>query len=159
MGMYLDPANAVGAICAIGAALTFGVLAFAFSQGSAGRRYRRRLNSVRDRAQGVPSADAGPARGLSRRESATPGIDRIARRWMPRRDLLAARLARTGRTISIGQYGIATVGLTALAALGLAGVARIDVMPSLVVGLLIGTALPHLIVGRMGKRRIAAFIA
>ena len=40
--------------------------------------------------------------------------------WLPRRDLLVARLARTGRAISIGQYAMACAGLTVLAAIGLA---------------------------------------
>jgi tight adherence protein B len=49
--------------------------------------------------------------------------------------------------------------LTVLAAIGLAVATRISMVPSLLLGLLIGTALPHLVIGRMGKRRRAAFIA
>jgi tight adherence protein B len=134
----------------------FCLVAFALSGGANSRRFKRRLNSVRDRAQGVPSAEAVAARSLARQQSATPKIDRIARRWLPRRD---ARLARTGRAISVGQYAMVTVGLAALSAIGFACAVPIGIIPSLLLGLLIGTALPHMIVGRMGRRRVAAFVA
>jgi tight adherence protein B len=73
--------------------------------------------------------------------------------------LLAARLARTGRTISIGHYAIACAGVTVLVALGLWLGTRLGILPCLSIGLLIGTLLPHMIVGRMGKRRLDAFIS
>jgi len=159
MGISLDFETWVTVVSAIGVASMFCLVAFALSGGANSRRFRRRLNSVRDRAQGVPSAEAVAARSLSRQQSATPKIDRIARRWLPRRDVLAARLARTGRAISVGQYVMVTVGLAALAAIGFACALPIGVIPSLLIGLVIGTALPHMIVGRMGKRRVAAFVA
>ena len=159
MGISLDFETSVTVVSAIGVAVMFCLVAFALSGGANSRRFKRRLNSVRDRAQGVPSAEAVAARSLARQQSATPKIDRIARRWLPRRDVLAARLARTGRAISVGQYVMVTVGLAALAAIGFACALPIGVIPSLLIGLVIGTALPHMIVGRMGKRRVAAFVA
>jgi tight adherence protein B len=158
MGLGLDPATTIAVICAIGVALTFGLVALALSNSAAGRRFDRRLNSMRDRAQGVLATESASTRSLSRQRNAS-AIDRMAGTWLPRRDLLAARLARTGRTISIGQYAMACAVLTVLAAVGLAVTARIGIVPSLLLGLLIGTALPHLVVGRMGKRRMKAFIA
>ena len=134
------------------------VVAYALSEGASGRRFRRRLAGVRDRAQGVVSVETVAARSLSRQQSATPKIDRIARRWLPRRDVLVHRLARTGRTISVGQYAMTTVGVAVLAAITLVCTTPIGVVASLLVGLIIGTALPHMVVGRMGKRRVAAFI-
>ena len=157
MGPWLDPETQIAVVCAIGVAVTFGLVAMALSGNGSGRRFTRRLNLVRDRAQGVPSAGTAATRSLSRQQSAST-IDRLARTWLPRRDILAARLERTGRPISIGQYAIAITVLTALSAIGLAGATRIGIVPSLVLGLLIGTALPHMVIGRMGKRRLAAFI-
>jgi tight adherence protein B len=158
MGISLDFETWVTVVSAIAVASMFCLVAFALSGGANSRRFKRRLNSVRDRAQGVPSAEAVAARSLARQQSATPKIDRIARRWLPRRDVLAARLARTGRAISVGQYAMVTVGLAALSAIGFACAVPIGIIPSLLLGLLIGTALPHMIVGRMGKRRVAAFV-
>ena len=158
MGLGLDPVTSIAVICAIGVALTFGVIALALSDSATSRHFNRRINTMRDRAQGVLASEAAATRSLSRQRSAS-AIDRVAGTWLPRRDLLEARLARTGRTISIGQYAMACAGLTVLAAIGLAAAARIGIVPSLVLGLLIGTALPHLVIGRLGKRRMAKFIA
>ncbi|MBV8506185.1 MAG: type II secretion system F family protein, partial [Alphaproteobacteria bacterium] len=74
------------------------------------------------------------------------------------RDMLAHRLARTGRQISVGQYAMTIVGITLLVGFTLASTTPIGIVASLFVGLLIGTALPHMVVGRMGKRRVAAFV-
>jgi tight adherence protein B len=158
MGLGLDPATSIAAICAIGVALTFGLIALALSDSADGRRFNRRLGSMRDRAQGILPVEEATTRSLSRQQSKS-AIDRLARTWLPRRDLLAARLMRTGRAITIGQYAMAIAILTALTTVGLLVGTRIGIVPSLLVGLMIGMALPHLVIGRMGKRRLAAFIA
>jgi len=157
MGLGLDPITSIAIICAIGVTLTFGFLALAVSGNAAARRFDRRVTSMRDRAQGVLPAEA--AVGSLSRQQRVSTIDRLARTWLPRRDLLAARLARTGRTISIGQYAVACAVLTLLAAIGLTVATRIGIVPSLLLGLLIGTAIPHMVIGQLGKRRLAAFIA
>jgi len=157
MGLGLDPVTSIAVICAIGVALTFGIVALALSDSAASRRFNRRVDVMRDRAQGVLASEEAAARSLSRQRN-TSTIDRFARTWLPRRDLLAARLARTGRTITIGQYAMACAGVSALAASGLTVATRIGIVPSLLLGLLIGTGLPHLVIGRLGKRRLAAFI-
>jgi tight adherence protein B len=46
-----------------------------------------------------------------------------------------------------------------LATLCLGALAPLGPFPCVLIGLLIGIGLPHLVVGRMGKRRVAAFIA
>jgi Flp pilus assembly protein TadB len=140
MGLGLDPVTSVTVICAIGVALTFGLIVLALSGSAADRRFNRRVNTMRDRAQGVLASEAAATRSLSRQQGAS-AIDRLARTWLPRRDLLVARLGRTGRAISIGQYATACAVLTVLATVGLAAVVRIGIVPSLVLGLLIGIAL------------------
>jgi tight adherence protein B len=152
----LDPTFAAAIIGAATAAI-FAVLVLAVS-GAATPRTRRRFEQIRERARGTPRSEAA-ARPLARRESATPRIDRLARRLLPRRDMLAARLARTGRPISIGQYAIATLVVGALAAVALIFFARIGPLPGVLFGAVIGAGLPHWVIGHMGKRRIAAFIA
>jgi tight adherence protein B len=154
----LDLETLIALACAACVALILCLVAYAVSEGGGGRRVKRRLAGVRDRARGVVSVEAVATRSLARQQSATPKIDRIARQWLPRRDILAHRLARTGRAISVGQYAMTTIGLALLVAATLVGATRIGVLASLLVGLLIGTALPHMMVGRMGKRRVAAFV-
>jgi len=157
MGIELDPATSIAVVAAMGTGLMFGLVALVLTGGGGGRRYQRRLNSMQERAQGIATSESGAGRSLSRQQSATR-IDRIAGSWLPRRDLLLARLERTGRSISIGRYAMAAVGLAFLSTIGLAIMTPIGIVPSLMIGLLIGTALPHLVIGRMGKRRLAAFI-
>lgn len=159
MDFSLNPDTLLISCCAVAVGLVFCLMAFALSDSLGGRRFKRRLNAVRDRAQGIASPAAAATRSLARQQSATPKIDRIARQWLPRREILAARLARTGRAISVGQYAMVILGLTALSAIILVSTTSLGIVPSLVVGLLIGTALPHKAVGRMGRRRVAAFIA
>ena len=157
MGVGLDPDTSIAVICAVGVALAFGLVMLAL-ESSTERRYRRRLNSVYDRAQGNSSVAAAAVRSLSREQSATK-LDRIARDWLPRREILAARLARTGRTISIGRYAMTVVGLAVLTASGLWIGTRLGILSCLSIGLLIGAFVPHMVIGRMGKRRVAAFVA
>jgi tight adherence protein B len=46
-----------------------------------------------------------------------------------------------------------------VSAIGLIAASPIGIFPSLLVAVVIGTAIPHMIIGRMGKRRVAAFVA
>ena len=158
MGISLDLETSIALAFAASLSLILCLVAYALSEGTSGRRFKRRLAGIRDRAQGVASVEAVATRSLARQQSATPNMDRIARQWLPRRDILAHRLARTGRRISVGQYSMTGVGLAVLVAITLACTTPIGAVASLTVGLLIGTALPHMVVGRMGKRRVAAFV-
>jgi tight adherence protein B len=144
---------------ALGVGLVFYLTAVASLDALSGRRVKRRLNVVRDRAQGLLSPAAVTSRSLARQKSATPTMDRFARRWLPRRDILAARLARTGRAISVGQYTMVSAGLAGLTAIGLISATSLGVVPSLLVGVLAGMVVPYRVVGRMGRRRVAAFVA
>jgi len=158
MGISLDLETSIALACGAGLLFILCLVAYALSEGGGGRRFKRRLAGIRDRAQGVISVEAVVTRSLARQQSATPKIDRIARQWLPRRDMLAHRLARTGRRISVGQYAMTNLGVALLGAITLACTTPIGVVASLLVGLLTGTALPHLAVARMGKRRVAAFV-
>src|ERR1700730_1703401 len=157
MGCDLDMDTLIAVISALGIGVTFWVVGLMLTGAAGGRRYQRRLNSLQERAQGIATSEWAVARSLSRQQSGTR-IDRIAGNRLPRRDLLLARLDRTGRAISIGKSAMTAIGLGAVSAIGLAGGTGIGIVPSLVTGLLIGTAVPHLVIGRMGKRRLARFI-
>jgi tight adherence protein B len=153
----LDPtmimALGLGATMALGFMLVAGI-----ATSSSGRRYRRRLASVSNQKRTVMSAGTPEARALSRRESATPVMDRLIKRYLPHRDLLDARLGRTGRAITVGHYAMATAGLTVISFALVMIFLKLAIFPSLLVGLLIGIGVPHYLIGRMGRRRIAAFL-
>jgi tight adherence protein B len=158
MDLLLDSPGSVAALSGVAAAASLGVGAMAFLSAGKRRRARRRFDAIRERARGItPAVPGGAALSLARQSGAT-GIDRIAQRWLPRRDLLAARLARTGREIGLGWYAVFCGILSFLCAVAIFGLTPIGPAPSLMVGLAIGTGLPHFVIGRMGKRRVRAFI-
>lgn len=156
----MDPTTSIALICGIGTALTFAVLGLALAGVPEGRRYMKRLGAMRERAKGPTAVPgAAQAKSLARRESATPRIDRIFRRWVPRRELLTARLQRTGRDISVGQYVLVTGAVSAVAGLVVFFLSGLPLAPCLLVGVVLGVAPMHWLVGRLGRRRIAAFVA
>jgi tight adherence protein B len=144
----------LGTMAALGFALVAG-----FLSGGNARRYRRRFAMVASGKKHAGDTPGTPeARSLSRRQSATPMMDRFVKRWLPHRHLLDARLARTGRAITVGHYALATGIWTVIAIAGMLIFARLLVLPSLMIGLAIGIGLPHFVIGHMGNRRIKAFI-
>jgi tight adherence protein B len=143
---------------ALAALLVFAAVAVVVER-LAGRRYNRRLKSVYDRATGGGAPTATATQPLARVQSTTPNIDRVARRWLPRREILAARLARTGRSISIGQYALTMIAVAAIGAAAMICLTSLKMAPAVLTGLFLGMFLPHLVVSRIGNRRMKAFIA
>jgi tight adherence protein B len=145
-------------------ALGIGLLSFlamllvgvAFAGGSS-RRYTRRLQEVTTRRPEVARAVESQQRSLARRESATPGIDRIFQ-LLPRRGVLVERLARTGREISVGQYMLVTIGVIAAFTVGCLIFTKLGLVYCLAFGVAFGVFIPHYVIGRMGRRRNARFI-
>src|SRR5437016_1644091 len=151
----IDPvtlaALAVGLMTATGFLLVAAAI-----EGPSSRRFVRRLQAVRSQRPGAASGET-KARSLSRRDNAT-FTDRLAQRWLPRRDMLVARLERTGRAISIGRYLVITLVTILVFAVATMIAGGQHVLPSVLVGAGIGTLLPHYLIGRMGRKRVAAFI-
>lgn len=145
----------LGIMAALVVVLAAGVLG-----GANSRRYRRRLAMIASgKKAAADSAAATPEmRSLSRRESATPVMDRFVKRFLPHRELLDARLKRTGRAITVGHYTIATAVTTVVMIFAAKLFLGLMVLPSVLVGLAIGVGLPHIVIGSMGKRRIRAFL-
>jgi tight adherence protein B len=154
----IDPATlmalGLGALTAVGF-----MFAASFANSPGGRRYRRRLALVSTQKRAAsPTGASSEGRTLARRESTTPLTDRFVKRWIPRRDLLDARLARTGRAITVGHFAMAT-GVTTVIVIALVMVfLKLSIMPSLLLGTALGVGIPHYIIGRMGRRRVRAFL-
>jgi tight adherence protein B len=153
----LDPGTQVALGIGLITFLAMLLVGVAFAGGNS-RRYTRRLQEVSTRRPEVARAAEAQQRSLARRESATPGIDRIFR-LLPRREALVERLARTGREISVGQYMLVTIGAIAAATLGFFLFTKSGPWPSLMFGIAVGVFIPHWVIGRMGKKRIARFVA
>ncbi len=88
-------------------------------------------------------------------------MDRLAKRWLPHREILIGRLARTGRNITLGQYVLVALGTgLAVAVLSMTFIKLVGPLyGGLLLGVFAGIALPHLLIGRLGKKRVARFIA
>src|SRR5438874_4743893 len=152
----LDPTTI--AAFAIGLMTAAGFLvAAAAVEGPGSRRLARRVEALKGQKPGAASGKTAAVRSLSRRDNASR-MDLVARRWMPRRDMLIARLERTGKPISIGKYMVMMIVLASIIAMLLMTFAGLQPPPSLLLGAGLGIGIPHMVIGRMGKRRVAGFI-
>ena len=134
------------------------LLVFAFAGPNAGKAQARRLTSLKERHSGAASEAAMAAqmrRITGKRDS---GMDTAMGRLLPRPALLKKRLAMTGKNWTVGQYGVATVGLIVVvgALLALRG---LPLAASLLVAVILGAGLPHFVVGWFIKKRVAKFNA
>ena len=94
-----------------GAGIMIALLFFAFAGPSAQKAQARRLTSLKERHSGATSEAAMAAqmrRITGKRDS---NMDSWMMRLLPRPALLKKRLAMTGKTWTVGQYGMASAGL------------------------------------------------
>src|SRR6266699_19536 len=112
MPALLDPLTVAALVVGLATAAGFLLVAAAVEGPGGRRRLARRVDAVKGQKRGAASGDK-EVRSLSMRGNISK-MDQVARRWMPRRELL--------------------------------------------VGLGLGVSIPHIVIGKLGKRRVAAFI-
>jgi tight adherence protein B len=140
----------------IGSFIVLGMLVFAFSGPSSGRAKTRRLASLRERhGDALVVAEAQMRRISNNRDTK---MDLAFGRILPNPELLAKRLAMTGKDWTVGQYGMATAGI-ALTIAVLMLLRGMPILLALLFGLFVGVGLPHLVVGKTIQRRIGKFTA
>jgi len=140
---------------AIGAAVTLGMILFAFAGPSAQKTSDRRLTALRERhstsMEGAMEAQMRRITGRSQTKA-----DKAALRLLPNPAELQKRLNMTGKTWTVGQYGMVTLGL----AVGLTLLLLLRGFPlllALFLALGASAGLPHMVVGKVIKRRVAKF--
>ncbi|MGN6621806.1 MAG: type II secretion system F family protein [Sphingomonas sp.] len=140
-----------------GALLVVALIAFAFVGPSAERTRVRRLASVRERHSASASAavEAKMRRITAGRETK---FDAAAMRFLPNPAQLKKRLAMTGKSWTVGQYAMASVGITLVVGVLLA-MKGMPLLLGLFVGLFVGVGIPHMVVGKTIARRIKKFNA
>lgn len=144
-----------GCVIAFG---SFGIAVVAGSFDRARARVGRRLGRV-----GVLSAQASAAElaaNIRRREKSARSeqMDQWLRDRLPKRELLQARLARTGRKISLAQYVAVSVGIAiGVGALGV--VIGVSPVMAILAGLGAGFMLPHMWVDIVTGKRTRKFLA
>jgi len=141
-----------------GGAVMLLLIALAFSGPSVQRAQARRLTTLRERHSSATSsvAMAAQLRRITGRKDT--GIDTAMARFLPRPAQLKKRLAMTGKTWTVGQYGMVTLGLF----VGVALVLLLRGAPTIIallIGIVVGAGFPHLAVGWTISRRINKFNA
>jgi tight adherence protein B len=115
----------------------------------------RRLEVVRERhSRSTEAAAQAQMRKIFAQRASKS--ESFAKRFIPNPVLLQLRLSQTGKNWQLGHYAIASVGLAA----GMIALLLFQGLPFLLaitVGLLIGVALPHMVVSKLIKRRIKQF--
>ncbi len=137
-------------------ALMLLMLVSAFSGPSAGKALKRRMELVKERhADNVLAANANAQirKLFAQRQSK---VDSWASTLMPKPALMRRRLEQTGKSWSLAQYGLASIGLM-VAVGGLLATRGLPVSLALMLGLLVGVGLPHMVVSFLIKKRVAAF--
>ena len=127
---------------------------FAFGDGG-NKKQAKRVDRLRTRGQeGPPGAEELKLRkdGGDRKK-----LDQMVRRFVPKPDMLRQRLQRTGRSISMGAFGIAcgVVAVIAFVAILILGFSFLIALP---LGLLAGMWLPFMVIVWLGGRRAKKFM-
>ena len=145
-------------ILTFGAALlAIAMLALAFAGPSAGKAKTRRLSSVKDRHAASTEAVVAAQMRKTIAAAGNRGNSSISS-LMPRRELMEQRLRRTGKGWTLSKYMFASMALFVVVAGGMLSV-RAPFMLALMFGLLAGVGLPHMVVGRIIKKRVLKFNA
>ena len=144
-------------IILIGGLGTLGLAFFALRGPSARKALKRRIELVKERHGDVI---AGNAQAQIRKLMAARAsrIEGYASTLIPKPALLRKRLEMTGKEISLGKYATVCLGVTffVMAVLMLRGA---PLLLSLLLGIFFGVGGPHMVIGKMIKRRVTKFTA
>jgi tight adherence protein B len=153
----LTPLDVVIIGGAIVLALLLVIVAFAAGANQSKQRLKRVAQLSQKTEAGVSRSAVNVKRATA--DSSIVALDYIIKRWLPNPQKLRARLLRTGRRISLGQYLAFSLALAVIAA-GILKVAfPVPFIACLMAGIVIGLGVPHIAVGMLGKRRQNKFNA
>jgi tight adherence protein B len=144
-------------LLALGLFTVLGMVVMAFAGPSAQRAGTRRLGALRERhTAGVGAAMEAQMRRITANRQSK--VDAAAGRFLPNVEQLKKRLAMTGKSWTVGQYAGATLGIAAIVGLLLWFYTGVPLL-SVLVGVFFGAAIPHFVVKKTIKRRVAKFTA
>jgi len=152
------------ALLVFGSATMLTILAVAYyliagDERRADRSTRKQLQLVQGRwGNGIQQARAATSR-LRSDETGLASLDRLAKQFLPQRQALVERLARTGRRITIAHYLMGSGAVAAACALALYALAGMPLLVGILGGVAGGALLPHAYIGMLAGRRIKTFLA
>ncbi|MEX0922655.1 MAG: type II secretion system F family protein [Rhodovibrionaceae bacterium] len=144
-------------VAALGAALGAILLLYAFLGDANEAAVKRRMSRVSFRDP-ILQAAAKRSLRISDEASSIASLDDLAKRLLPNPEMLRQKLARTGRRISIGQFGLLILTLTGVSATAFHYGAAFPWLLSYLAGAIVGIALPYKMIGFLGNRRVAKFL-
>lgn len=127
----------------------------AFSGPATGKLMARRLEVLRERHSRSTDAvaQAQLRRIFAQRQNRG---DSFAKRFIPKPALLQLRLNQTGKTWTLAQYAMASLGLTAVM-IALLLFKGLPILLAIALGLLVGIGVPHIVISKLIKRRVKKF--
>jgi len=142
-----------------GVVLTVFMIYAAFSGPDQAKIQARRMSAMKDRHNSAPGAsiEAQMRRAISNRAPGTR-MDGIASQLLPRPEMLKARIQRTGKPWTMSQYGMTSLGIGVTVAV-LILLKGGPIALALLMGVLLGLAIPHMVVSHLIKKRIKTFNA
>ncbi|TFI57862.1 type II secretion system F family protein [Sphingomonas parva] len=145
-------------ILAMGLLGTLGIFALALNGPSSAKASHRRLESVRERHSRSNEVAAQAQMKRIRQTRNDSKMEGLAQRLIPNPALLRQRLEQTGRSWTLLHYVLATLGLFVFVAVMLT-LRGLPIYLAIFAGLFVGIGLPHFVVGKLIKRRVAQFTA
>ncbi|HWU92016.1 MAG TPA: type II secretion system F family protein [Sphingomicrobium sp.] len=139
----------------VGGLGTLALMFTAFRGPSASKALKRRMELVKERHGDVI---AGNAQAQIRRlmQARASRIEGFASTLIPKPALLRKRLEMTGKNISLGKYAGVCLGIVVFVIAALM-IKHAPFILSLLLGILLGVGLPHFVIGKLIKRRVAKF--
>ncbi|HVJ52017.1 MAG TPA: type II secretion system F family protein [Aliidongia sp.] len=153
------PGNLILVAAAFACTMLFVLLIGVAVSGGDDRRLKKRLSRVSAGRAASGNVSAAPTLRLTGQESSMPVLDRLALRLLPNHDVLQRRLLRTGRQITVGHFCLWMGGTALVVTALMALLTSLGLLPSILIGVLAGLALPYWLVGQMAVRRVARFNA
>jgi tight adherence protein B len=145
-------------VIALGAMAVVILVGLAFSGGGQNaKEIEKRLKRGHEEMAAHMTRKRGRRGSLLREEEAT-GIEALLRKMLPNPQKLRARLERTGKTISIGEFMLYNLGSVLAIAIALRLFAGMGPLICVSTGTLIGILLPNKVIKIMGNRRVNKFM-
>lgn len=160
MSVLFSEANLVPVFFGVGMLVTAVVLLFMLANLLSGeeKRMRRRVARVATgRSLGPAMPNGAPSLRRNTSDSSIEALDRLIKHVMPHPAKFRARLAATGKNISLGEYILANVLLAVVAYAGFAFFG-FEMLEAALFAIGIGILVPHFVVGFMIKRRQNKFV-
>lgn len=144
-----------------GILFTIVILLILFSGNGGGASAQKRLDRVGGTAPAKSLKESPTAGNLRRRtsDSEIALLDRIIKTTLPNPEKMRARLAATGKNLSLGEYLMINALAILVSYLIFAYIVKWATVIAFFMAIAVGLYLPHMITGRMGNKRLKKFLA